>query len=346
MALPGTLSDGHNVAVKDKRPELPPEEKFWKRYSPNHECSLSSVVSIILHVVFIGVLLLVAALVAKLGWREHNNQVALGAVALDPGPGKGGDNREEGASKGTPDSSKEDVATPKAQQHSTPVPNTPELIAPKREPSTIPKPSAPDRERIIAEAKQASDAFQRQVEEAMNQAPPRHEDPKARGEPDGLGKGVKGPGPGAGPAAAMNQQRINRRGRWQLDFRVANAEDHLRQLSALGAILAFPAGGGKFFIVRDLMGRPPRGKIEDVSKINRIWFIDYQPATAREIARVLHSPLAEPYFVAFFPNELENHMGEMEQKFRGLPEKELREKFRFRVVPDGGAWKVVPDENQ
>jgi hypothetical protein len=282
-------------------------------------------------------------LVAKLGLRERNNPVAIDAVAL--APGNGGDDQEEGASKGTPDSPKEDVATPK-QQPAAPVPNTPELTAPKPESPKIPEPSRPDTMRFIDESKQASDAIQKQVEEAMNQAQPRQEAPKARGTPDGTGKGVEGSGPGAGRSGSIVQQRVRRRGRWQLDFTVASAEDHLRQLSALGAILAFPAGGGKFYVVRDLMGRPPRGKIEDVAKINRIWFIDRQPATASEIARVLHSPLAGPFFVAFFPNELENSMAEMEKSYRGRPEQELTEKFRFKVIPSGGSWTVVVDETQ
>jgi hypothetical protein len=344
MALPGTFSDGQNVAVKDKRPQLPPEERFWKRYSPHHECSLSSAVSVILHVAFVGVLLLVAALVAKLGLRERNNPVAIDAVAL--APGNGGDDQEEGASKGTPDSPKEDVATPKPQQQpAAPVPNTPELTAPKAESPKIPEPSRPDTMRFIDESKQASDAIQKMVQEAMKEPPLTQEVPKARGKPDGTGKGVQGSGPGSGRSGSIVQQRIRRRARWHIMLRTHGPEDHVGQFAALGVILAFPTGGGQFYVVRDLLGRPPRGKIEDISKIFKFYAIDQDPGSARDLARFLHAPLGATFFLAFFPNELENAMAEMEKTYRGRREEELTENTYFKVVPSGGSYVVVIDEN-
>src|SRR5689334_1487060 len=41
---------------------VPPEEQFWKRYSPHHEFPLSSATSVALHIIAIGLLLLVAIL--------------------------------------------------------------------------------------------------------------------------------------------------------------------------------------------------------------------------------------------------------------------------------------------
>ena len=41
------------------QPLLPPEEKFWQRYSPHSEAPLSGVTSAVVHVLFVGLLLLV-----------------------------------------------------------------------------------------------------------------------------------------------------------------------------------------------------------------------------------------------------------------------------------------------
>src|SRR5260370_2313172 len=38
----------------------PPEEVFWQRYSPHHECLLSCVSSITLHALVVGLLILIA----------------------------------------------------------------------------------------------------------------------------------------------------------------------------------------------------------------------------------------------------------------------------------------------
>ena len=48
------------VSTKEKEPALlvPPEERFWKRYSPNHEFPLSSASSALMHLCALGILAL------------------------------------------------------------------------------------------------------------------------------------------------------------------------------------------------------------------------------------------------------------------------------------------------
>src|SRR5438128_557310 len=41
------------------QPLIPPEEKFWQRYSPHNEAPLSGVTSTVIHVLAIGLLLLI-----------------------------------------------------------------------------------------------------------------------------------------------------------------------------------------------------------------------------------------------------------------------------------------------
>src|ERR1700676_683811 len=52
---------GGNNDPSQKKSNLPPEERFWKRYSPHHEFSLSGVTSFAVHG-------LVAALILLLGF--------------------------------------------------------------------------------------------------------------------------------------------------------------------------------------------------------------------------------------------------------------------------------------
>ena len=59
MAQPAVPPDNKTAAPKPK-PLVPPDERFWKRYSPHHEMELASAASVTLHVLLV-VLVAVAA---------------------------------------------------------------------------------------------------------------------------------------------------------------------------------------------------------------------------------------------------------------------------------------------
>ena len=97
--------------------------------------------------------------------------------------------------------------------------------------------------------------------------------------------------------------------RWQINFSVENAQDHLNQLHALGAILAFPEPDERFRVVRDLKQRPARAEIEDINSINRIFWYDTKPDTVSSLARALGLNLNPMPGVlgGFFPESLERN---------------------------------------
>src|SRR5437868_8661124 len=66
-----------------KPPLMPPEERFWKTYSPHYELPLSSGVSITLHVLIIGLLLLTPFLIV----RPPAPPVSLDLVEIEGGSG-------------------------------------------------------------------------------------------------------------------------------------------------------------------------------------------------------------------------------------------------------------------
>ena len=55
-AEPGKARTG--TEEREPAPRLPPEERFWKRYSPHHEFTLSSASSAVVHLLALGILAL------------------------------------------------------------------------------------------------------------------------------------------------------------------------------------------------------------------------------------------------------------------------------------------------
>src|SRR5262245_47428221 len=86
----GTVAEEPKGATK-----APPEERFWKRYSPHHEFPLSGSAATAIHIVaivLVGLLVLTAGII----WKE-NNPPELTAVTIgdDVQPaGLGGDGRD------------------------------------------------------------------------------------------------------------------------------------------------------------------------------------------------------------------------------------------------------------
>jgi hypothetical protein len=169
------------------------------------------------------------------------------------------------------------------------------------------------------------------------------------GGPGGPGKGPgKGPGPGVGPGKVPGQKatlspRDKRRLRWNLRFPADNAHDYLRQLDRLGAILAVPVAERpevQYKVVRDLKARPARLLDEDLSKIQRIYWIDDDPASVRGVMQALGLRQRPSRFIAFMPAEVEQRLFELEkeayEKQHGRYEEERIYETHFRVNPRAG----------
>lgn len=162
---------------------------------------------------------------------------------------------------------------------------------------------------------------------------------------DGAGGGEKageagqgGPGNGPDDKSAIRQKRLLR---WNLVFDTSTGDSYRRQLIALGAILAVPQPGGRYMVIRDLKTVPAKGKVEDLSALKRIFWIDQNRDTVSKLAAALGLTPAPEHFVAFFPERLENELFEKERKYRGLPENRIGE-TRFEVRPkQGGQYEPV-----
>src|SRR5436309_3549228 len=68
---------------------VPPEEKFWKRYSPHNEAPLSGVSSFAIHVLAIPLLLLVALVVSKVNDEDEKRPLPVDVVRVNFSGGGG-----------------------------------------------------------------------------------------------------------------------------------------------------------------------------------------------------------------------------------------------------------------
>jgi hypothetical protein len=320
--------------TKAIRPALlvPPDERFWQRYSRHGEAPLSFAGSVALHALAVGGLVLFALYLASL-FSGSTGSLPIEPVRLDGG--SGGKPTGAGDHKGI-GLGAEDLG----------------------EPATEPQPGAEDAPRrpslAPAEVKKLREEFDprdiRPIQESdTGRKLARMQEAARRKLFDGLqpGKGVGGPGAagpkgkGPGPGKGTLSKRARRMLRWHMHFTANTGSEYLMQLRGLGAILAFPAersSDTRYKVARDLRpGGPMRD--EDVAKIQRIFWIDDKPQSVRDVLGALRATLnpVPSRFVAFMPEELEKRLFEMERRY---VEKVLRRKFDedridetlFRVV--------------
>src|SRR5215469_11150839 len=77
-----------STAHSAKQPLVPPDERFWKRYSPHGELPLSGAGSLALHLLIFGLMLL-SAWLAYAVFSHTTRSLPVEAVRLDAGGGGG-----------------------------------------------------------------------------------------------------------------------------------------------------------------------------------------------------------------------------------------------------------------
>src|SRR5262245_33626219 len=82
-----TPAGSNGPPATDKKARIPPEEKFWQRYSPHHEAPLSGASSFFLHIGALGLGLLIVLYGKHLA--ESNKSIPVDAVAFGSAGGGG-----------------------------------------------------------------------------------------------------------------------------------------------------------------------------------------------------------------------------------------------------------------
>jgi hypothetical protein len=338
-------------------PLVPPDERFWQRYSPHAEFPLSSAGSFVVHILIFGLLLLASFLGPR--WFRPYRQVPIEAVQLSGGGGNRlgvgdasntGEPREAG---NQPENIPQETAAPQDVQP------PPKIDV---NPDTPSKPNFDDNSRRIQKTDEASNVFQSLNKRAMQIQSPGSKQSSG----SGYGKGGTGSGGGSGSGTGTGTgsgsgegtpltQRQKRQLRWDIQFGYVDATDYVAQLKGLGAILALPVGekGNDFDyrIVRDLSARPAKllneDPVEVLREINGMMpYFDKSPKNARDVFNVLRIPLPRMasdklHFVALMPEKLEQRLSQLEKEYLhkhspGRSEEDIESTtFRLQKVRNG-----------
>jgi len=337
---------------------LPPEEQFWKRYSPHNEAPLSLTGSLALHALVIGGLVLGGIYLASIMFKAER-KIPVEAVRLPPGGGgdKAAQTQDKGGGGGggkakAPDAPKEagddeenlpGVDKIERRQALTDVEHKDVVV--KFDPKDVEFIEASDTGKALA---RLEGVLQDKLRLATGGAGAKGDGGTGDGGGTGTGSG-KGKGAGTGDGKATLTQREKRMLRWNMKFTATTGPEYVAQLRALGAILAIPVVDGaepEFRLIRDLRA-PAKLLNEDISKIQRIYWIDDKPRSVKDVLDALgvFPPGGMPSrFVAFMPEELENDLFKMERHY---VEKVLKRRFdedriietHFRVVPTAKGYR-------
>lgn len=330
----------------------PPEEQFWKHYSPHHEFPLSSVTSVALHVVALVLLTLVAAAIAT--WTSKKEK-PLDEEAITLSSGGGGHVRGQGQAPGVGNPNDgapapENVDDTPPEQQSPDQPKQDRQALPKAgasPPPSLPEIQDPDAQAMLRDGLQAAQAagkIKQSVREQLARGLRKPSPGAGEGGPGkegGKDRGV-GPGQGAREGPGKLTPREKRVLRWVMVFDTASGDDYARQLNGLGAFLAYPdpQDPNQYRVIRDLSRRPAASQIEDLSGIQRIYWIDDRPDSVGALAHALGINPKPLHFFAFFPQKLEEELLRMELQYQGRKEDEIFE-TRFKVQKSAEGYKPV-----
>jgi hypothetical protein len=343
---------------KKSETSLPPEERFWKRYSAHHEAPLSGVVSFVLHGFVIGVLVLAAMFLTQRREAE-SRPVTIDVVQLE-GDGTG---PEGGGGPGEPGPS---GPANKAARTENVFGNK------ETEPNKVNQPQAPSFEKVQdqgfdvpqiqdsgpieiddslkAIANDARAAVHKAIRVAGSLGDPQGGKNAGRngsgGMGDGPGKGNKtGPGTGQGGTPGRKRTRAEifaQRWRFELE---GSGKQHADKLAAAGVVLVVPDPSGKLLVIRDLRRRPvePRAENLDPFKDAVLWE-NRKPQSTVALARELRLKWAPPIVFLLLPKDREQLMADAEQAYAektGRALNTVTETWFDFQLRDGGFQPVV-----
>ncbi len=318
------------------------------RYSPHHEFPLSTVTSVGLHALVIGLLIIGGILIAKLNWGGDVKPPPSDAVAMEP-PGGGGGN-PKGVGNAPGDGATGDPEAPDAPLQDSDEPfdvGQPREKLQEARKEALHRDDFKDEEgqRLIEKGGKEVDKILRlksDVRRRLNEglAAGFGQGGAGRGGGEGTGQGT-GKGNEVGPGTG-NADRAKRPMRWTLLFNTRDGRDYKKQLQAFGAILAIPdpKDPDGFLVIRDL--ERPVPKAEDIAQIKRIYWIDDKPASVKSLAAALGLAPPPPHFVVFFPAEFEEKLLRLELGKSGNKKKESEiTETRFEVRRSGDSYEPV-----
>ncbi|MCE9532599.1 MAG: hypothetical protein K8T89_15990 [Planctomycetes bacterium] len=323
-----------STATRTKPPEkstepLPPEAKFWRKYSPNRELSLAAVASGVVHV--LGVVLVIVV-ISRLMKQEETPPVPIRGMVVKPDrPGGLG---STGGGGGDPMTEVKDDLVPQNSQRAIPEAELKrEVVAAK---AWLPEMNKEAVEKIVQSPgyesfKELNDDLKKRLAKGLG------------GTGKGNDTGMGDTGTGKGGSGGINDATTSgsRSLRWQIVFKTANGADYLKQLAAFNAKIVIPEPPDwKQNRLFETITFPNPGKpLLSADSLPEMRFIDADKGSAARIARALGLNIDPPYFAAFFPKDMENKMAAMEKSFRNRKEDQIYS-TTFQVLERNGAYDI------
>jgi hypothetical protein len=368
-----TVPDQKPTATKQRPLLVPPEEQFWKRYSPHNEFPLSNATSIALHVIAIGLILLIAYLIDLNREKKPDNPVAtLEPVVMgdDSSGNQKGGGQSGGNDGGRQDLPKENVDGGDGKtENSQPSTNEGPTLEDPREAPPVEVAKDGTQAAPITDVQKNLSELGKRAQETLRQAQATQGKRKGRRDTGGGRDGDKGPGQdrgkdigkGPGRSAELARKRAARQLRWRLVFnRNSDGPDYRDKLKALRAILVvaeFKRGlDGRpilnnrgqavlqyRLVIRDI-GPHAHPRPENVNTIRGIFWIDDKPESVRALAEALGLRQPPPLFACFFPERVEMELRQRErEKYPGDEEKIFETHFHVELT-GGSGYQLICDE--
>jgi hypothetical protein len=323
------------------KPLLPPDERFWKRYSPHHEFPLASTTSVFLHGLVIGILA-----VGGVAFFLHDNDDGTGPVRSDvvspADPSVFGG--PEGAPAGEPglpgDKLTEMPGGPPGAPDLGPVPDgssseLPEIASiPSASLDPLPSESIFDTPDNLSTK---FDALGKKLDPAKSPgAAPSSKKPGSGGTgnptgrdgkngPGGSGTGTKRPGPGGDgrPGHRKATEQEIKAARWRFEL-AGSPKEHADKLDKSGVIVAVPDPKARnldiktvpLLLITDMKRRPvtlKAGALEDYR--DSVKWSNREPASIRGLAQELQLGFEPAYIVLLLPKDRELKMADLERRF-------------------------------
>jgi hypothetical protein len=316
----------------------PPENSVWIRYHPWIEGVMAHISAWSIHLLVIGgAVLWFTYLAYALGFARPSRSLPMAPVrlAVPTGDGQPVGAKAEGRDNAPPKEALPDRNGGEQRNGlSSPI-DRPELPSPPKE--VIPE-FPQSGERAANPGGDTMGAFIELDRQLGEMRKTRSEGNGGTGPVAGTRPG-DGPGqkPGAGgeagsPTATVEQQRMMR---WSMRFDTQNGADYLRQLEALGAVLAIPDGANSYKVV-DLTKRPLRAEDRDLSAGKRIWWFDKNPQSVAGLMTAMRLSFRPQRIVALIPKDVEEELAKKELE-TGLKVDDIFETtFGVRVPGVGG----------
>jgi hypothetical protein len=330
---------------------VPPEQRFWERYSPHGEARFSGLSSFVLHAAIIGPLLILGWFGISFGAPPPDP--ALKAVRLLEEPGGGG--KPGGVKDGPAGGARESGETESGGSPlGDPDPPDPKLTLTEIKDVGAVLPDAYKTDPVVQARIKAGDSrmlvysrVDKQVTDALNAGVRAGQGKAGTGTGGGAGDGV-GPGVGSGRGEGNTSltEREKRLFRWKIDFGQRWSSDpqavqnYMQTLEGLGAFVALPAAPGsrQFRIIRKLLQKPVQFTNETLSQTECLYWYEQNQQVVRDVTNYLGLPPSAGYII-LLPQFREKEMSEAERKFKGARPSDIFE-TRFKVSREGGGYKV------